>query len=75
LLWSFATRKRIDGSPVVVGKRVFFGSADGKIYALDRTSGKELWQFTAGGAVNTSPAVAEDRLVIGNDAGNLYCFK
>ncbi len=34
-LWKFATRSRVDSSPVVVGQRVFVGSSDGRLYALD----------------------------------------
>jgi outer membrane protein assembly factor BamB len=73
-LWSFHTKGRVDGSPVVVGRRVFVGSGDGRLYALDVTTGKSLWQFEAGGAIVASPAVAGGRLVIGNDSGSLYCF-
>lgn len=58
----------------MVGCRVFVGSGDGRLYAIDVKSGAKLWQFAAGGAVTASPAVADGRLVIGNDAGQLYCF-
>ena len=33
-LWTFATKGRVDSSPVVVGDRVYFGSADGRLYGL-----------------------------------------
>jgi outer membrane protein assembly factor BamB len=59
---------------VIVGDRVFVGSADGRIYAIDGKTGKERWRFEAGGALVASPAVAAGRLVIGTDAGDLYCF-
>ena len=73
-LWDFATKGRIDSSPVVVGDRVFVGSSDGRIYGVDRKTGREVWRFEAGGAVNASAAVAAGRMVIGTDAGSLYCF-
>ena len=73
-LWQFTTRGRVDSSPVVVGGRVFFGSADGRLYAVDVASGKEVWKFEGGGSFTASPAVAAGRLVIGTDDGNLYCF-
>jgi eukaryotic-like serine/threonine-protein kinase len=59
---------------VVVGDRLFFGSQDGRIYGLDRRSGKEVWRYEAGGKISASPAVAAGRLVIGNTRGALYCF-
>ena len=62
------------GRPVVVGGRVFVGSADGRLYAVDLKTGRERWRFEAGGHIIASPAVAAGRLVIGTDAGELYCF-
>ena len=64
----------MDGSPVVVGGRVFVGSADGRLYALDLSSGQQVWSYEAGGSILASPAVAAGRLVIGTDDGDLYCF-
>ncbi len=60
---------------MVVGSRLFFGSQDGRVYALDRRTGKEVWRYDAGGKIYASPAVAAGRLVIGSDVGKLYCFK
>ena len=37
----FATRSRVDSSPVIVGDRVFVGSSDGRLYALDRKTRQE----------------------------------
>ena len=64
----------MDSSPVIVGRRAFVGSADGRLYAVDIKTGKEVWRFECGGDVIASPAVAAGRLVIGNDSGTLYCF-
>jgi outer membrane protein assembly factor BamB len=57
-----------------VGNRVLVGSSDGRLYSLDRKTGKELWRFDAGGGLIAAPAVAGGYLVIGNDDGQLYCF-
>jgi outer membrane protein assembly factor BamB len=73
-LWTFATRGRVDSSPVIAGQRVFVGSADGRLYGLDLKTGKEFWRFEAGGAILSSPAVAAGRLVIGTEAGDVLCF-
>ena len=68
--WSFATRSRVDSCPVVVGERVFVGSGDGRLYALDRKTGEKTWNYEAGGQFTASPAVAAGRLVIGNHGWN-----
>ena len=38
-------RGRVDGSPVIVGDRVFVGSGDGRLYAIQLKTGKELWRI------------------------------
>ena len=73
-LWTFATKAKIDSSPVIVGARVFFGATTGEIYALDLSSGKVVWQFETGSSIVASPAVANNKLVIGTLDGMLYCF-
>jgi len=74
LLWSFATKGRVDASPVVVGRRVFIGSDDGMLYAVDLSDGRALWRFETGSAILASPAVGQGRLVIGTEDGIVYCF-
>ncbi len=73
-LWTFATKAKIDSSPVIAGERVFFGATSGEIYALDLNSGKVVWQFETGSSIITSPAIANGKLVIGTLDGMLYCF-
>jgi outer membrane protein assembly factor BamB len=73
-LWTFATKTKIDSSPVIAGERVFFGAASGEIYALDLSSGKVGWQFETGSAIVASPSVTNGKLVIGTLDGVLYCF-
>ncbi len=64
----------MDSSPVIVGRRVYFGSSDGYLYALDFADGKKVWSFAAGAPITGSPAVGEGRLVIGAGDGGIYCF-
>lgn len=48
LRWTFEAGSGITTTPAVVGNRVIFGAWDGRIYALDRFSGRSIWQFEAG---------------------------
>src|SRR6266542_2102838 len=48
LLWSFKTGGAGESSPVVVGRRVFVGSTDAFLYALDAASGRLLWKYETG---------------------------
>jgi outer membrane protein assembly factor BamB len=71
--WNFATRNRVECSPVVAGKRIYFGSLDENLYVLD-LDGKKVEVIKLDGAVSGSPAAAEGRLLIGTQKGTLYCF-
>jgi len=46
------------GAPVVVGDRLFAGSATGQVFALDAASGCTRWSWKADGAVRTAVSVA-----------------
>lgn len=50
-------------SPVVAEGKVFFGSGDTNVYALDAASGELRWKFATGDVVHASPAF---------DAGTLF---
>jgi FOG: WD40-like repeat len=42
-IWSFPTRRKVDGSPVIVGEKVVFGSGDGWMFVLSpERDGSEL---------------------------------
>jgi eukaryotic-like serine/threonine-protein kinase len=74
LLWTFATRARVDSSPAIAGGRVYIGSNDGRFYVLDLATGAKQWEFEAGAPLSASPAIAGGRVVIGSQDGRLYCF-
>jgi eukaryotic-like serine/threonine-protein kinase len=71
-VWTFATRARVDSSPVVAGGRVYVGSSDGRLYVLDAASGQKLSEFDTGAPITASPAIAAGRVVIGSQDGRLY---
>ena len=48
-------------SPAISGDRVFVGSTDNYLYALDTSTGRVLWRYGAGGDV--VGAAADDRMV------------
>ena len=61
-------------SPVLLNKKIFFGSWDGKLYCLDPITGKKLWEYEIGEDINCSITISENRLYIGADDGKLYCL-
>lgn len=63
-----------ESSPVVDRGRVYFGSGDGNVYALDAASGSLRWKFKTGDVVHSSPAIAGDTLYIGSFDTFLYAL-
>ena len=53
-------------SPVVADGKVFFGSGDSNVYALDATSGTLKWKFKTGDVVHASPAFADGTVFVGS---------
>jgi outer membrane protein assembly factor BamB len=68
------TEGRIEGSPVVVGERVYAGSMDGNLYVIDVDTGTEIQRLKLDSAVTGSIAVADGRLLVGTQNGTLYCL-
>jgi polyvinyl alcohol dehydrogenase (cytochrome) len=60
LRWAFGFPGAISAAaqPTIVGGRVFVGSADGRVYALDLQRGCVYWTFDAAQAVRTAVVVA-----------------
>jgi outer membrane protein assembly factor BamB len=46
-LWHFVAGARVDSPPTVHEGLVLFGSADGRVYCLRLSDGKEVWRFLA----------------------------
>ena len=73
--WSFHTNGQIYSSPAVADGRVFFGSNDGNLYALN-LDGTLGWKFAAKGRIPSSPAVVGGTVYFESydGDGNLYAL-
>jgi outer membrane protein assembly factor BamB len=60
--------------PVVVDDRLFGADLDGRIYALDAASGKQLWQVETDLRLSGGPGVAEGTLVVGSLDGEVLAI-
>jgi outer membrane protein assembly factor BamB len=61
-------------SPVVHDGKVYVGSSDGHVYALDAKDGKLAWAWHTGGMVHSSPALAGANIVVGSWDGAVYAL-
>lgn len=61
-------------SPAIANGKVYFGSGDGNVYALDAESGALLWKAATGDVVHASPAIANGVVYIGSWDSNFYAL-
>jgi outer membrane protein assembly factor BamB len=72
VLWQFETGGPVRSSPAISGDKVFVGSTDGKLYALERETGLESWQVDVFSPVSSSPAIAQGIVVFGSRDGSFH---
>ncbi|PPK62062.1 PQQ-binding-like beta-propeller repeat protein [Actinokineospora auranticolor] len=83
LKWAFAYPKTgfpAKSQPAVVDGGIFFGSPDGKFYALDAKTGAQKWSFdlatvNRGSVVIDGPAVARGKVYFGDNQGFVYALE
>jgi outer membrane protein assembly factor BamB len=64
------------GSDVTVAEgRLFLGTHDGRVLAVDPADGTVQWEFEADGSVLAAPAVADGRVVFGAFGGRVYALE
>jgi outer membrane protein assembly factor BamB len=73
-LWTFPTRRKVDGGAVICGDRVVFGSGDGRLSIVSLEDGKELWAYDVGRPIHSSPAVTAGTILFGAGDGRVYAF-
>lgn len=73
--WKFATRQAIWATPVTDSQRVYLGSLDRKVYAVDARTGKLVWDKALTGAILGSPVLGGDgRLYVATFGGDVFAL-
>jgi len=70
-LWKRALPGRAESSPVVVGRSVYFGCEDGRLYSLSTRNGNVRWATQLAGPVKAAPAYYGGVLYVGDYGGNM----
>jgi outer membrane protein assembly factor BamB len=71
IVWRFRAGA-FETSPLVIGKTLYAGSWDHKLYAINIYTGKARWTFTADHEINSSPAFSGGLIYFGTDGGSVY---
>jgi len=80
LRWHFKAGGLVKGAISFSGNRVYFGSYDTHVYALDVHTGKQIWRASSQprigrtGTFYADPAIAYGRVYIGATDGKMYSF-
>ncbi|HET9952077.1 MAG TPA: PQQ-binding-like beta-propeller repeat protein [Candidatus Eisenbacteria bacterium] len=61
-------------SPAVANGKVYFGSGDGNVYAVDAATGVLQWKFPTKDVVHASPAVVGNTVYVGSWDSYLYAI-
>jgi outer membrane protein assembly factor BamB len=80
LRWHYKSGGQIKGAMTLAGGRVYFGSYDTHVYALDLRTGKRVWRASSQprvgrtGTFYANPAVAYGRVYLGATDGKMYSY-
>lgn len=72
--WQFDAKAPIRSTAVASATSVFFGSSDGKFYALDKQTGRTKWIFNSGSAIHSSPAIDKGKVYFSNNKQTLFAL-
>ena len=74
--WIFETEGDVSSQPIVVNGVIYFGSWDGKEYAVDAQTGKKIWEYEdkPSNSSRSGAAYADGVLYYGDISGRLYAL-
>lgn len=72
--WQFKTQGTVRGAAVTLKNRIYFGSSDGFIYALDKNNGALIWKYETNGAIVSKPLIHNNILYISSRDQNIYAI-
>ena len=72
--WQVQTAGKVESSPVVVDGTAYFGSHDGRLFAVRSDTGRIRWAYQTGGRINASPSVFGGRVCVTTYAGSFVCL-
>jgi len=65
---------RFGSDVTIAGGRLYLGTHDGRLVAVDPSRGERVWEYATGDSVVAAPAVADGRVVFGSFDGCVYAL-
>lgn len=72
--WKFKTGGVLQSSASIADGKIYFGSGDSSLYALDEKTGSLAWMFKTGGAIHSTPAIDNGVVYFGSYDGFFYAL-
>jgi outer membrane protein assembly factor BamB len=66
---------RFGSDVTVAGGRLYLGTHDGRVMAIDPARGGKVWEFASSDSVLAAPTVEGDRCFLGSFDGNVYALE
>lgn len=72
--WQFNAGSPVRATPLVHSQSVYFGTAAGIFYAIDKKTARVKWQYNSGQAIHSSAASLDGRIYFSDNQQTLYCL-
>lgn len=72
--WQFKAGSLVYTKPMLTENEVLIGSADEKVYCLNKADGSKRWEYKLGASVFSSPVLDAGVIFVGSDDGYLYAI-
>ena len=70
--WRFETGKPVYSTAAISDGRAYIGSDNGKVYAIDLSTGKEIWAYETEDKVEAAPLYLDGAVYVGSADFHLY---
>jgi outer membrane protein assembly factor BamB len=74
LVWKFRTGGLESSTPLVAGEKVILASRTGNVFAVERSTGKEIWRSPTGSIAFSSPTEAGGVIFVGSEDFSIYAI-
>jgi outer membrane protein assembly factor BamB len=76
-LWQFKSGAYVYTTPLIDAQSIYFGSADGNVYNVNKNTGEEIWHYNIGYENYSSPIFTPDKsaIMFGSDNGYFYSLE
>src|SRR5262245_59882711 len=72
LLWTYQAGGGIESTAAIAEGRVYVGSLDGNLYAVNLNDGSLVWKFSAGASIKSSPSAFHGMIYFGDEDGSFH---